>query len=138
MNSFYKQIWVAFKIWLIAVSIDTIVGALFMTAGFSGGGGVAIEYIGMYASLSAMFSFPIFLALIFIINRCRANEVASHRAFLVVLLSGIGLTILIYAVFVSMIGRFDKVFLGHFLIALLSAFAAISLQYRSILKIVDV
>jgi hypothetical protein len=138
MNRVYKQIWVALKIWMIAVTIDSLVGTLFLTAGsFEENGNWMLRVIALYSCLSALFSLPIFFAIIFILNRCMASEVPSQRAFLIVLLSGIGMTILVYIIFLSWIGEMDKVMLGHLLIALLSAIAGVSLQRASILRISD-
>lgn len=136
MNSLYKQIWVSLKIWMIAVMIDSLIGTLFVTAGsLEENGQWIVKVIMLYSCLSALFSLPIFFAIIFILNRCMASEVASQRAFLIVLLSGIGMTILVYIIFLSWVGALDKVLLGHFLIALLSAIAGVSLQRASILRI---
>jgi hypothetical protein len=138
MNNFLKQVWIAFKIWLVAVSIDTLLGTLFLSVtSWDYSVYSALNDLGLYASISSLFSFPVFLMLVLIINRCLVSGATGLRTYSIILLSGIGLTILVYVIFISWIGGMNKVIAGHFLIAILSGIAGIFFQRASILRIAD-
>lgn len=138
MNKFYKQISIAFKIWLVALLIDALVGTFFLAASsYSYNVSYALKDLGSYAGISAIFSFPVFMLLFLIINRCMQSKVAGQRTYLIVLLSGIGLTIVAYILFLTYIGVMSKILFVHFLIAIMSCITGIFFQRAAIRKIAD-
>lgn len=131
-NSLLKQIWVAFKIWLFALATNTILGSLYL----SGGLDYDLMYMGVF--FGAIFSFPIFLLLLLVINRCLSGNMRGIQIFRIVILTGLGLTVIAFLLFMQSGLGVGGDGLGLLMISLLSAITGVCTQYRALVNLSDV
>jgi len=132
-NKIFIQLWSAFKIWIIAVAINTLVGSLYLT-GFNITNGIK-EYILIGFAFSLIFSFPIFLILFIIINRCVRNKTRPGKIFEYIFCTGIVLTVIVSWLFDHLLDITEIVF-PLFFCALLSGMISIGSQYKSIMRMI--
>ena len=82
---------------------------------------------------SALFSFPIMVVILILINRCMATDTNGLLLFLIVFGSGIALTVIMFLIFCAMIGGYKE--MGMLLtIAVLSGIIAMITFHKSLLK----
>ena len=101
MNTFLKQFLLAVVIWLFAVVINTVLGTIYLVAIKFLDAGSLLEFGSFY---SAVFSFPIMIAILIIINRYAAGYKKGVRLFNAVFITSIVLTIIVFFIFWNMIG----------------------------------
>jgi hypothetical protein len=130
MNMFLKQLWLSFKIWLIAVAANTILGTLYLSD-FKLHAVADLIIVG--TCLGAFFSFPIMIIISVIINRCAA---AGVTGWYILSLLFIATAVLATIAFMIFCGGFslsgDMIILLCF--AIFSGLTGITIFYRSILK----
>jgi len=131
-GSFISQLWIAFKIWILAVVINSLGGAMYL-CGFS-----PLDecwtYLIVGCLFSLVFSFRIFVALCIIINRCVYRNVHPTRIFVYVFCSGILLTVIFFLLFDYSLGIVEVIF-PLFSCALLSSVIATASQFRYIRRL---
>jgi hypothetical protein len=132
-NETLIQLWVAFKIWIIAVTINSVFGALYLT-GFTITAGLK-EYLLIGSVFSLIFSFPVFLLLFFIIKSCVGRNIHPRRIFKYIFFTGIVSTIIVFWLFSYSLG-ISEIASPLFLSALLSCMISIGSQYRSMMRLI--
>jgi len=132
MNTFLKQLWLAIRIWLLAVAVNTLLGTIYL----AGIGFLDAEELLFYGTLyGAIYSFPVMIAILIIINRYSAADKSGLILLRAVFRTGLALTAVVFAVFWAMIGLNGVImFLVGLCIALLSGILGMTIFNRSILK----
>lgn len=129
-NDFPRQLWVAFKIWVLAVCANTILGTLYL------GSEGMIPLLLIYGTLfGGMYSFPVFILLVVIINRGVVKKVNGLFLFRLVFISGLILTAAVWKWFMLTSSDFPTEHIAFLFIALLSAIIAIACQHKSLFKL---
>lgn len=132
-NTFLKQLWLVIRIWLLAVAVNTLLGTFYLTDFFTKYREIAI-FLEVGTMYGALFSFPIMLVLLVIINRCVATDTKGMLLFLIVFVSGIVLTVIMFLIFWAMIGGYGN--MGILIcIAILSGIVAMASFHTSLLKL---
>ena len=138
MNTDLKHlVWIAFKIWLLAILFNTTMGTAFLTGFFNYTD--EIELLIIYGTLlGAMYSFPVFVILCIIIYRCVKKQRTGSRIFKTVLLSGIMLSMLPFLVFNNVWGGGS--FWTHegsmlLSIAVISGIGGMATQFKPLVKL---
>jgi hypothetical protein len=127
--TFLKQLWVALKIWVIALSVNTIVGSIFLAGGLDRD----IMFFGLlYGSI---FSFPIFCILLIVISHCVSRRKNGLLLFRYVFITGLILTLFSFAIFSWWIHLVVPHALG--IVPLLAAIAGVSSQYGALFRLSD-
>jgi hypothetical protein len=127
-NTFGHQAWVAAKIWLVAVLLNSIFGTLKIWNFEPDSNMIAVLMI-YEIILGLIFSFPVFIIFMVVIKILVRKNVTGHRICLAVYLCGVCLTGLSYVLFNLQLGLNDHEF---FFTAEIAAVLAITYQYRSI------
>jgi hypothetical protein len=125
-KSFFRQLWVAFKIWAIALAMNTIGGSFYL----SGEIDVSIMIAGLV--FGGIFSSPIAIILLIIMNHCVARRKDGLEIFRYVFISGITLTIFSTIFFLALLPGAPAALL---FISVLAASTAIGLQYNPLFKL---
>lgn len=128
-KEFLKQIWVAFKIWVIALAANTLLGSLYLAG--------ELDSFLMTAGLviGIIFSFPLLIILYVVINECVSRRKNGLLLFQYVFIIGLGLTLISSGIFVmGFNGGHD---IGLLAIALISAVAGIGSQYGALFRLAD-
>jgi hypothetical protein len=94
--AFLNQLLLAIIIWLFAVTINTVLGTIYLTAVNFGDPGNLLVFGGIY---SAVFSFPIMIAIFIIINRYAAGYKKGAQLFNAVFITCILLTVIAFLLF---------------------------------------
>jgi hypothetical protein len=132
MRTFLLQLWLAIRIWLLAVVANTLLGTIFL-AGIRWADAGSLLFFGTL--YGAIFSFPVMLAILFIVNRYVAADKTGLIILRAVYRTGLALTVVVFIAFCIMIGiREAIVCLILQCIALLSGVLAITAFNRSIMK----
>lgn len=132
MKTFLKQLWLAVRIWLLAVAANTLLGTIFL-AGIRWADAEGLLVFG--AIYGTIFSFPVMLAILFIINRYVVADKSGLIILRAVYRTGLALTIVVFIVFCIMMSmREALICLVLQCIALLSGVLGITAFNRSILK----
>jgi hypothetical protein len=132
VNTFLKQLWLAIRIWLFAVTVNTILGTIFLTAINFLDAGSLLMFGSCYG---ALFSFPVMIAILVIINRYSAADKSGLVMFRAVFNTGVALTVVVFMVFWFMMGlRGIMMCVILQCIALLSGILSMTAFNRSILK----
>jgi hypothetical protein len=128
-KSFLKQVWVALKIWVIALAVNTLLGSLYITGGLERG----IMTAGIV--FGSIFSFPIFCILLIVINHCVSRRKDGLELFRYVFISALLLTLFSSMLFFLQMG--GGVPVGLMVISLVSAIAGVTAQYSSLFTLTD-
>jgi hypothetical protein len=131
-NTFLQQLWLATRIWLLAVATNTLLGTFYCTEFFAKTHEIPFYLeVGIY--YSALFSFPIMVVILILINRCMATNTNGMLLFLIVFASGIVLTVIMFLIFCAMIAGYRN--MGMLLtIAVLSGIVGMLTFHKSLLK----
>jgi hypothetical protein len=131
-NNFLKQLWLALRIWLVAIAVNSLLGTFYLTDFFTSPHEIPV-FLETGSIFSALFSFPIMLVLLIIINRCMATDTNGLLLFRTVFVSGIVLTVIMFLLFWALIGGYDG--FGMLLsIAILSGIVGMASHHKSLLK----
>ena len=131
-NTFLKQLWLATRIWLLAVTTNTLLGTFYCTEFFSRSHEIPL-YLEAGIVYSALFSFPIMVVILILINQCMATDTNGLLLFLIVFGSGIALTVIMFLIFCAVIGGYRE--MGMLLtIAVLSGIVGMISFHKSLLK----
>jgi hypothetical protein len=131
-NAFLKQLWLALRIWLLAVATNTLLGTFYCTEFFTISHKIPF-YLQVGSFFGAVFSFPIMVILLIIINRCIATNTNGMLLFMTVFASGIALTVITFLIFWAWIGGYKN--MGMLLtIAVLSGIVGMITFHKSLLK----
>lgn len=131
-NTFLKQLWLSTRIWLLAVAANTLLGTFYLTEFFTNSHEIPL-YLEVGIIYSALFSFPIMVILLIIINRCVATNTNGMLLFLIVFGSGIVLTVIMFLIFCAMIAGYKE--MGMLMtIAVLSGIVGMITFHKSLLK----
>jgi hypothetical protein len=131
-NTFLKQLWLAARIWLLAVATNTLLGTFYCTDFFTMPHEIP-SYLEIGFVYSALFSFPIMVILFILINRCMATDTNGMLLFLIVFASGIVLTVIMFLIFWAWIGEYKNMSM-LLTIAVLSGIVGIITFHKSLLK----
>jgi hypothetical protein len=131
-NSFLLQLWLAIRIWLLAVAINTLLGTAYLSV-IKFLDAASLLFFGTY--YGGIFSFPVMLAILIIINRYSAADKTGLLLLRAVFRTALALTVVVFIAFWMMMGLDGVVmFLVLLCIALLSGVLGITTFNRSILK----
>lgn len=134
-NNRYQQFFIGFRIWIIAVQLNTLFGTIFLT--FSMGSDM-IEFLLFYGTLYGLIvSLPALVLLYILINRCVARKLKGLAIFRIVLLSAPIVAVIAWLLYMMFINRFDEENIYFLLIAIVSGVAATATQYRSFLRLAN-
>jgi len=132
MKTFLQQLWLAIRIWLLAVAVNTILGTVYL-AGIKFLDVESLLYFGMF--YGAIFSFPVMIALLIVINQYSVAEKSGLLLFRTVIRTGIALTVVVFIAFWIMMNLHGVVMcLVLQCIALLSGILGMTAFNRSIVK----
>jgi hypothetical protein len=127
-KSFLKQLWVAFKIWAIALTANTLGGSLYLS------GDLDVSIITAGLVFGGIFSSPVAIILLIIMNHCVSRRKDGLEIFRYVFLSGITLTTFSTIFFLALLPGGPA---GLVFISVLSASIAIGLQYGALFKLAN-
>jgi len=131
-NTFLKQLWLAIRIWLLAVVVNTLLGTIFLACIKWADAEELLFFGTLYG---AIFSFPVMLTILIIINRYAAADKTGLILLRAVYRAGLALTVVVFITFCIMIGmRESIVCLILLCIALLSGILGMTAFNRSIMK----
>ena len=133
-TNFLKILWLATRIWLVAVVTNTVLGTFYLTDfTFSLDTGAVIWAGLLWGSL---FSFPVMLMIMAVMNWCIKAEMNGLKIFWGVFISGILMTVIMFLIFCCFFGlhtdNLIKVLLGS---AVLSCITAVTAHCRPLLKL---
>lgn len=120
-----KQAWVAFKIWIIALAANTLMGSIYLS------GGIDRDLVIFGLIYGTIFSAPIFLILLLVIGHCVSRRKNGLVIFRYVFITGLLMTGICSILFGMLIGTIP----GLLFISVLSAVIAIALQYNALFKL---
>jgi hypothetical protein len=129
-----QRLWLAGRIWLTAVMINTVLGTLYLTdftcSLYTG----TIVWAGLLWGIP--FSFPVLIIIMAVINRCQKAEMDGLQLFLGVLITGILMPVIMFLIFRCCIGFYGhdrmKVLLG---VAVSSGIIAVVTHCRPLIKL---
>ena len=121
-----KQFWVAFKIWAIALAVNTGLGCLYLVGYFEN----MVMLIGLV--YGAIFSLPVLIILLIVLNHCVSRRKNGLEIFQYVLLFGICLSLIAAVFFMVLFPGTPQALL---MIAVVSAVAAIGSQYYALFRL---
>lgn len=128
-NIIFKQIWLAFKIWVIALSLNTIGGSLLLTGRLDKD---VMKYGLIYATI---LSFPIFCILLIVIHHCVSRRKGGLQLFRYLLITGLALTLCSFALFSWWMNLIVPA--GLAIIPLLASGTALLSQYGACFRLTD-
>jgi hypothetical protein len=133
MNNKLRQLWLAIRIWLIAVVTNAVLGSLLL-GGFSFER--CTEFLDMGLFFGAVFSLPVMLSLYYLIKHYVDTNKSGWQIFWKVIGVSVLVTVLMFLVFWAFIGiGGDGLMLILLGVALLSGIIAIATQYPSFKKL---
>jgi hypothetical protein len=130
-NSFLKQLGLAFKIWLVAVLANALLGVSFMS--IINGNWYPWQQFGLVLLVGGIFSIPCMIAVLVIIALL-AKRVNGMRLFWAVEAGGLTATVLAYSAFMNLIGGNDRELKNLMFVAMLAAIVSVATFYRSLFK----
>lgn len=131
-KTFLKQLWLALRIWLLAVTVNTVLGTFYLTDFFGKPREIPL-FLEIGSIYSAVFSFPIMLVLLVIINRCISTDTNGLLLFRIVFISGIAGTVIMFLIFWAMIGGYGN--MGILIcIAVISGIVGMASHHAPLLK----
>ena len=132
-NKSLRQLWLAIRIWLVAVVTNAVLGSFFL-ADFKFK--ISTDYLQAGLLYGSIFSLPVLVALYYLIKHCVDTNKSGLQIFGRVITVSILATVLMFMCFWGLIGiGADMLMLSLLGIALLSGIIAISIQYRSFIKL---
>ncbi len=127
------QLWVAVKIWMTAVFINTILGTLYLTDFFAKSS--LTELLILYGLFfGTIVSFPVFIILFIIINRSVSKNNYGKMIFLHTLTAGVIMTAVAFFLFLYWFQGFIA-WGALFACAIISGVTGISCQYKSLIRL---
>ncbi|MBO9199109.1 MULTISPECIES: hypothetical protein [Niastella] len=123
MRSFLHQLVLALAIWVLAVIINTALGTIYLVAIKFLDAASLVAFGTMYG---AIFSFPIMIAILIIINRYARDRKKGMRLFNTVLTTSVVLTVMVFFIFWKMMGL-NGIIMGSVLQCIAIASGVISL-----------
>ena len=131
-NTFLNQLWLAIRIWLLAVAANTLLGTFYLTEFFTISHEIPF-YLQVGSFYGAVFSFPIMVILLIIINRCIATNTNGMLLFMIVFASGIVLTVIMFLIFWAWMGGYKNMSI-LLTIAVLSGIVGMISYHKALLK----
>ena len=128
-KSYFKQFWVAFKIWVIALVVNALLGSLYIE------GELDKLLICTGLIFGCIFSFPIFCIVLIVIADCISRKLNGLQLFRYVLIAGLLFTLLSSVIFSLLIS--STVQSGLMVISLLSCIAGVTAQYAALFRLTD-
>jgi hypothetical protein len=129
MKTFLQQLWLAIRIWLLAVAVNTILGTVYLASIRFLDAETLLFYGTFYG---AIFSFPVMIAILIIINQYSVSGLLLFRT---VVRTGMALTVAVFIAFWIMMNLHGVVMcLVLQCIALLSGILGMTAFNRSIVK----
>ncbi len=101
MNTLLRQLLLAIAIWVWAIILNTLLGTIYLVAIKFADAGALLAFGSLY---SAIFSFPVMLAILIITIIYAANNRKGARLFNTVFITSIVLTIIVFLIFWNLIG----------------------------------
>lgn len=134
-NNRYQQFFIAFRIWFIAVQLNTLLGTIFL--GFTMGGEM-LGYLLFYGTFYGfMVSLPALVLLFILINRCVARKLKGIAIFRIVLPTAAICAVIAWLLYMKFINGFDRENIYFLLIAIVSGVTAAATQYKSFLRLAN-
>jgi hypothetical protein len=133
-NSFYFRLWLSFRIWMIALLVNTAIGALYL-GGFSHHFGTFWEYVVLGICWGSVFSLPIMLTVLYTLGNCIYAGKTGKEILLTIFLWVFLVTALMFFLFCVVLAiGIPSILAVLFGIALVSGSIGIGFHYRSLLK----
>ena len=95
-----RSTWIVFKIWSIAILLNSLIGTLVLTG--AQGADFSIPLIGAY--YGAIFSSPIFIVFLVLLNFLVRKEASFKTVFITLMATGLILTVIVLTLFFAMVG----------------------------------
>lgn len=135
MNTkFLNRLWLATRIWLVAVIINTALGTLYLTDFTYSLHTGTILFAGLL--WGAPFSFPVMIIIMAVMSRCMKDEMNGLQLFWGVLITGVLMSVIMFLIFCCVVGFYGhnqmNVLLGA---AVLSGIIAVAVHCRPLLKL---
>jgi len=132
--SLLKRLWLAARIWLVAVMINTVLGTLYLTGFTYSIHTGTIVFAGLIWGVP--FSFPVLIVILAVMNRCMKEEINGLQLFWRVFITGVMMSVIMFLIFCCFVGFYYHncipVLLG---VAILSGIIAVSVHYRPLLML---
>ena len=125
-HSFLKQLWVAFKIWVIALAVNTLAGSFYLS------GGIEKKLVLVGLLWGSIFSLPILVILLIIIHHCVSRRKDGLQLFQYVFVAGLALTVASAIFFFILLPVAPP---GHMFISVMAAVTGIGVQYNALFKL---
>ena len=133
-NSFYYRLWLTLRIWIIALLVNTIVGALYLSV-YPHHFGTFWEYVELGICWGIVFSLPIMLTVLYTLGNCMYAGKKGKQLLQTIFLWVFLVTALMFFLFGIVISvGLPEILVVLFGIALLSGCIGILSQYGSLLK----
>jgi uncharacterized membrane protein len=134
-NNGYQQFFIACRIWILAVLINTFLGTIFLSIFY--GGGMVSDLILFGSFFGMIVSLPALVLLFVVINRCIARKFKGITLFRIVLTSAVFLAVIAWLLYMKYFKSFDQENIYFLLIAIVSGLTATSTQYRAFIRLTD-
>ena len=135
-NDYYKRLWLAIKIWLIAVLANALLGTVYLSGFvFRYRNETALQYLKLGFIWGGIFSFPVMLILLYALRHCIDSNRTGRSLICNLFVTSLLLTCFMFIIFCAVISvGATSILLVLLGIALLSGVIGIASQYRSLLK----
>lgn len=130
-NNFLQQLGLAFKIWLVAVLANALMGVSFMSIIY--GNWHPWQQFGLVLMVGGIFSIPCMIAVLVVIA-LMAKRVNGMKLFWSVVAGGLTTTVLVYCAFINLLGvnGNDRELKYLMFVALLASIVSVTTFYRSL------
>ena len=131
-NNTLYQLGLAAKIWLVAVIMNALLGALLI--GFSNGGEGMWEMFLLILMVGGLFSIPC-LVTVFLLIRLLTGWVGGILIFLIVAAGGVAVTVLVFNGLMQELGEGDRDNMRYMLVVtIIAALAGVVTFYKPLMK----
>jgi hypothetical protein len=127
-RTFFLQLWVAIRIWVVALLINTLGGCFYLA------GELELSVMAAGLLFGGIFSSPILIILLIIMNHCVSRRKDGLEIFRYVFISGIALTIFATIFFLALLPGTPP---GLLFISIVAASTGIGLQYNAVFKLAN-
>lgn len=131
-NNRYQQFFLAFRIWILAVAFNTILGTVYLESKFNYG--PLLLFYGTW--IGGIVSLPVLLLLFILINRCIVKKLKGATIFRIVLATAVFFATIAWLLYMEFY-RFRGEGISFLLIAIVAGVAATATQYKSFLRLAN-
>ena len=134
-NSFYYRLWLSLRMWIIALLVNTVVGAFYLMHSFPHQLTRFWQYAELGICWGAIFSFPIMLTVLYTLGNCIYAGKTGKQVLQTIFLWVFVVTSLMFFLFWVIISvGLPSILIVLFGISLLSGSIGIGSHYRSLLR----